>query len=160
MSSVTRDIYSLVSVLGDGSSHVSLRFLPSSPVKGFSSLTLVEGSGQRTSHLVKDSETNWDLWILALLTQCDLMNWLNRWRRSPPPCPRCKHTDTSKTNRFIYATHSEEKHPTCLTHGLPCVFIIWKFLFIQPHWFIYSMFTFKCVYVHMCLWLYTLALDP
>ena len=56
MSSVTRDIYSLVSVLGDGSSHVSLRFLPSSPVKGFSSLTLVEGSGQRTSHLVKDSE--------------------------------------------------------------------------------------------------------
>ena len=60
MSSVTRDIYSLVSVLGDGSSHVSLRFLPSSPVKGFSSLTL-EGSGQRTSHLVKDSETNWDL---------------------------------------------------------------------------------------------------
>ena len=61
MSSVTRDIYSLVSVLGDGSSHVSLRFLPSSPVKGFSSLTLVEGSGQRTSHLVKDSETSWDL---------------------------------------------------------------------------------------------------
>ena len=60
MSSVTRDIYSLVSVLGDGSSHLSLRFLPSSPVKGFSSLTL-EGSGQRTSHLVKASETNWDL---------------------------------------------------------------------------------------------------
>ena len=44
--------------LGDGSSHVSLRFLPSSPVKGFSSLTLVEGSGQRTSHFVKASETN------------------------------------------------------------------------------------------------------
>ena len=32
--------------------HVSLRFLPSSPVKGFSSLTLVEGSEQRMSHLV------------------------------------------------------------------------------------------------------------
>ena len=73
MSSVTRDIYSLVSVLGDGSSHVSLRFLPSSPVQGFSSLTLVEGSGQRTSHLVKDSETNWDLWIWALLIRFD---WL------------------------------------------------------------------------------------
>ena len=75
MSSVTRDIYSLVSVLGDGSSHVSLRFLPSSPVKGFSSLTLVEGSGQRTSHLVKDSETNWDLWIWDYTNKIWLIVW-------------------------------------------------------------------------------------
>ena len=74
MSSVTRDIYSLVSVLGDGSSRVSLRFLPSSPVKGFSSLTLVEGSGQRTSHLVKDSETNWDLWICPIQIEFEPLN--------------------------------------------------------------------------------------